>query len=274
MGKLSILRASILILPALVLGGGSGHADTRAAAAPATAAEAPVDPQAKDALTRMSDFFKSLSSFSIREDITREQVINSDLKVEKLSTADVVVRRPTGLKVEVVGDDGKAHSLFYDGKTLSVFMPDHNYYAQAAAPPTLGPAMDMAESQYGIEFPTSDVLRMAAGDDFTKELTAAGFVGKSRVGDTDCDHYAYRSKEVDYQRWIQSGDKPLLRKMVITSKKQPSQPEFTSVLAWDLSPKIDDSTFAFTPPQGATRIAFGTTPKPGVTQPQKVQQGK
>ena len=222
----------------------------------------------------MSDFFKSLPVFSIREDITREQVINSDLKVEKLSTADVVVRRPNGMKAEVVGDDGKAHSIFYDGKTLSIFLPNHNYYSQADAPATLGAAMDMAESQYGIEFPTSDVLRMSAGDDFTKDLTAAGLVGKSRVGDTDCDHYAYRSKEVDYQLWIQSGDKPLLRKIVITSKKMASQPEFTSVLGWDLSPKVDDATFAFTPRQGATRIAFGTTPKSGVTQPQKVQQGK
>lgn len=115
---------------------------------------------------------------------------------------------------------------------------------------------------------------MAGGDDFVKDLTAAGFVGKSRVGDSDCDHYAYRSKDVDYQLWIQSGDKPLLRKIVITSKKVASQPEFISVLAWDLSPKIDDSTFAFVPPQGATRIAFGITPKPGVTQPHKIQQGK
>ncbi len=175
MGKLSILRASILIiLPALVLGG-SGRADTKAAAPPPAAAEPPIDPQAKDALTRMSDFFKSLPVFSVREDIAREQVINSDLKVDKLSTADVMVRRPNGMKIVVVGDDGTAHSIFYDSKMLSVFMPNHNYYAQADAPPTLGAAMDMAESRYGIEFPASDVLRMAAGDDFTKDLTAAGF---------------------------------------------------------------------------------------------------
>lgn len=123
MGKLSILRASILILPALVLGGGSGRADTKATAPPPAAGDSPIDPQAKDALTRMSEFFKSLSAFSIREDITREQVIDGDLKVEKASTADVVARRPNGLKAEVVGDDGKAHSIFYDGKTLSIFMP-------------------------------------------------------------------------------------------------------------------------------------------------------
>jgi hypothetical protein len=276
MRKPSILRASILILPILVVSAGSGRAET--AAAPSPAAKTPaIDPQAKEALTRMGDFFKSLPAFAVHEDITREQVIDSDLKVQKSSSAEVVVRRPNGLKAEVLADDAKAHAMYFDGKKLSVFLPVHNYYAQADAPGTLGPAMDMAESRYGIEFPTSDLLRMASGEDFTRDLTAAGLVGTSRVGDTECDHYAYRNADVDYQLWIQAGDKPLPRKLVITSKKQPAQPEFTAVLTWDLSPKIDDSTFAFNAPQGATRIVFGTAPaqpQKGVTQPQKAPQPK
>jgi hypothetical protein len=99
---------------------------------------------------------------------------------------------------------------------------------------------------------------MTSSDEFTRDLTAAGYVGKSRVGGVDTDHYAYRTGEIDYQVWIQTGDKPLPRKLVITSKKQPAQPEYTAVMTWDLSPKIDDASFAFTPPEGASKIPFAT----------------
>jgi len=58
--------------------------------------------------------------------------------------------------------------------------------------------------------------------------------------------------------WIEKGDRPLPRKMVITTLDEPSQPQHTEVLTWDLSPTIDAATFAFTPPEGAQRIVIAT----------------
>jgi hypothetical protein len=87
----------------------------------------------------------------------------------------------------------------------------------------------------------------------------------------ECDHYAYRSADVDYQVWIASGQ-PLPLKLVITSKKLPAAPEYTAEMTWDLKPKIDDGSFAFTPPEGATKIPFGVPPaeaRKAQPQPQK-----
>ncbi|HXN33875.1 MAG TPA: DUF2092 domain-containing protein [Polyangiaceae bacterium] len=266
MSKWSSGRASVLVFPALVmfpaliLSGGPAHAAGQPAGG-APARESAIDPQAKDALTRMSDAFKSLPAFSVHEDITREQVLNGDLKVQKSSSADVIVRRPDRLKASVVGDDDKKRAIFFDGKTVTLYMPTRNYYARMDAPGTIGAAIDTAESRYGLDFPAPDFLRMASGEDFAKGLTAAGEVGKSRVGNTDCEHYAYRSADVDYQLWVETGDKPPLpRKLVITSKKDPTQPEYTAIVTWDLAPTIDDAAFTFRPPEGATEIAFGTPP--------------
>jgi len=269
MGNWSHVRASILV-PALFLAGSSGssRAATQEASQPAPA----VQPQAKDALTRMGDAFKSLPAFAVHQEITREQVIDGDLKVQKSSTADILVRRPDRLRGDVVGDDDKNHSFFYDGKTLTVYLPTKKYYAQIAAPSTVGATIDMAESNYGIDFPTPDLLRVVSGDDFIEGLTAAGYVGKSRIGDAECDHYAYRKAEVDYQLWIDTGDKPLPRKFVITSKKDPAQPEYTTSMTWNLSPKVDDAFFVFTPPEGATKIPMASVKpekKPQMTQPHK-----
>jgi hypothetical protein len=272
----SHVRAAILILPALALGAASSRAEStqnKSGTGKTPGNEEAVDPQAKDALTRMSEFYQSLPVFSLHEEMTREQVINGDLKVQKHSSADVTVLRPDHLKAVVVADDDRSHSFFFDGRTFTVYMPMQNYYAQLETPGPIAAALDTVESRYGLEFPTPDFLQMTSGDEFTRDLTAAGFVGKSLVDGADSDHYAYRTADVDYQIWIANGDKPLPLKLVVTSKKQPAQPEYTALMTWDLAPKSDDASFAFTPPAGATRIAFGAPPaaqgKKAPPQPQR-----
>ena len=266
MGKWSHVRASILV-PAVFL----ALANPSLAATQKAPEQGPaVEPQAKDAVARMGEAFKSLPAFAVRQEITREQVIDSDLKVQKSSTADILVRRPDRMKAEIVADDDKNHSVFYDGKTLTVYVPGKKYYAETAAPNTLGAMIDKAESDYGIDFPTPDLLRMASEDEFSAGLTAAGDVGQSRVADVECDHYAYRNAEVDFQLWLETGDKPLPRKIVITSKKDPAQPEYTAILTWNLAPKVEDAAFVFTPPEGVTKIPMGAVkPSPAKNQPAK-----
>src|ERR1700722_10704819 len=273
MRRRSNVRAAILILPALSLAAVNSLAakGVPGPAGASVAKEADVDPQALDGLKRMSDFYDALPAFALHEEITREQVINGDLKVQKHSTAEILARRPDHLKAIVVADDDKGHTSYFDGKTFTLYLPAKNHFAQADLPGTTTAALDTVEARYGVEFPTPDFLHAASSEDFTRGLTAAGFVGKSHVGGTECDHYAYRSAEVDYQVWIASGQ-PLPLELVITSKKLPAAPEYTAVMTWDLQPKIDDGSFAFTPPEGATKIPFGVPPAEGKKaqpQPQK-----
>lgn len=249
--------ASLLLLPALLVGPVT-MAATQPSRNPPAAGEPAIQPQARDALVRTGQAVASLSTFSVHEEITRDQVINGDLEVQKSSVADVTVRRPDRLRSDVVSDEAdRSHSTYYDGKTLTIFHPATKYYAQMDAPGTIGATIEKAESQFGIEFPLADLLRMASADELAADLTAAGDVGPSRIAGVDCEHYAYRTKSVDYQLWIENGDRSLPRKVVITSKNEPHQPQFSAVLAWNTSPKIDDGMFVFTPPAGATKIPFG-----------------
>ena len=72
-----------------------------------------------------------------------------------------------------------------------------------------------------------------------------------------CDHIAFRNAEVDWQIWIQQGDKPVPRKFVITSKRMPGSPQFVSVMSnWQTAPVFTDATFSFVPPKGAQKIDF------------------
>jgi hypothetical protein len=273
MRKWNTVRAVILILPALAIGAASARASSRGAKDAKETTEPAVESQAKDALTRMGEYYKSLGAYALHEDITHEQVIDNDLKVQKHSTVDSTVRQPDRLKAVVVADDDKSHTLYFDGKTFTAFFGGKNYYAQMDAPGTTAAALDRAQADYGVELPMANFLDSAAKGELTKELTAAGFVGSSRVGGADADHYAYRTADVDFQVWIASGAKPLPLKVVITSKKMPAQPEHSVVMTWDTAPKIEDALFAFTPPEGATKIPFGTPPGAvGKKTPAKPQQ--
>jgi hypothetical protein len=79
----------------------------------------------------------------------------------------------------------------------------------------------------------------------------------SVVGGVKCHHLAFRGNEVDWQIWIEEGDKPLPKKFIVTSKWMTGAPQFTvTIKSWNLSPKLTDDMFTFVPPKGAQKIDF------------------
>ena len=89
------------------------------------------------------------------------------------------------------------------------------------------------------------------------------YLGVGYVFDTKCHHLAFRQPSVDWQIWIEEGDKPLPRKLVITSKDTPAHPQYTAFLSdWKLSPKIDEAAFTFKAPDGAKKVDFAPATQP------------
>jgi hypothetical protein len=68
---------------------------------------------------------------------------------------------------------------------------------------------------------------------------------------------AGRADTVDYQVWIPEGAQPLPLRMVLTYKNAEGQPQFRAQFSdWNLAPEVQDSQFAFSPPEGARKISF------------------
>ena len=82
----------------------------------------------------------------------------------------------------------------------------------------------------------------------TASITRATRVGAANIEGFVCDHYAFRQKDVDWELWIEQGGRPLPRKMVITTTSEPSKPQHSMVMNWDLGAKFDDELFTFVPP--------------------------
>jgi hypothetical protein len=219
----------------------------------------------------MTDYLNTLQAFTLRAATSKDEIVGNDFKLRKDGDVTLNVRRPDRLRAEVHGDEADK-LLVYDGKSLVVFSQPEKYYATMAAPPTIKETLDVAFKQYGIEFPLTDFLYTATGENLGSGALAAGDIGPSRVAGSDCEHFAFRSPKVDWQIWIEQGDRPLPRKVVLTTRDAPARPQYEAVLTWDVSPHFDDATFTFSPPEGAKPIDFATQraigggPKPAKAQ--------
>src|SRR5262249_33073430 len=159
------------------------------------------------------------------------------------------VRRPDRLRANVHGDR-RDEQLFYDGKTFTIFGERVGYYASFDAPPTLAELKGVLEKR-GIDLPLADLFYWGTDQDKSSEITAATLIGSSNIAGTACNHYAFHQKDVDWELWVEQGQQPLPRKVVITTTSEKTRPQHSMVLTWDLSPQLADDLFAFTPPAQA-----------------------
>jgi hypothetical protein len=223
---------------------------------PGHAQPAGIDPQAEKLLKRMSDYLASRQQFTLKAESTLEVVLTSGQKIQFDSPATLEVSRPNKLRAHRKGDIVN-QEFFYDGKTLTLYNPRENLYATTAAPPTIDETLDFAREKLDIIAPAAELLYKNAAERMLKESSSGFVVGPSVVGGVKCTHLAFRGAEVDWQIWIEDGDKPLPRKFILTSKKVAGEPQFTVLIrSWDVAPKLTNQEFSFTPPKGAKKIEF------------------
>ena len=226
----------------------------------ATASDAAVerDPDAIKALEEMSNYLRTLKAIQVHATTSRDEVLDDGQNVTFSGTLDMIAERPNHLRAEVINDK-QQRMYFDDGKTFSVWARRVNYYATIPAPPTLRELADKLSDEYNLELPMADLFYW--GDSKTTgDIVGAIDLGAAQVDGTTCEHYAFRQKGADWQVWIQQGNYPLPRKLVITTTTDPARPRFTSVMTWNLAPSFDEAAFTFEPPKDAKKITFGRTP--------------
>jgi hypothetical protein len=239
----------VAVVAAMTLaGGGVAAAKERAAKGERRGM---VDPAAVGALEEMGKYLRGLKVFEVRAEVTDEDVMTDGQKIQRSATVELLASRPNRLRAEVESD--RHQRLFlYDGKTMTLVAERLGYYASVPAPRTIRELADRLEERHGFSLPLSDLFRW--GEAQAASLTSAIDVGPSVVDGTTCEHYAFAQKDVDWQVWIQKGDFPLPRKLVITTKSDPARPTHTAVYTWNLAPSFNEAAFSYEPPRGAQRI--------------------
>jgi hypothetical protein len=221
---------------------------------------APIEPEAMAALTNMGGYLRSLKSFQVEAVTSTEDVLEDGQKVQFAGVTKVLARMPDRLFV-TVDSDRHNREFFYDGKSFTLLAKRANVYATVAAPPTIGALADALEDQYGIALPLEDLFRWGGPQSKDDAITSAMFIGPSAIGGVTCGHYAFRQDGLDWQVWIQLGDYPLPRKLVLTTMTDEARPEYIAAFNWNLAPSFDDTAFTFVPPEGVGRVVLSSVRK-------------
>lgn len=231
----------------------AGKAGAEKQAAPAQQ-QSQVDPEALQALGRMSAYMRTLQNVEIHARTTMEDVLlETGQKVQFGGEATYRIRRPNAFFLES-NTDRRHRQFFYDGTTFTIFSPRMHVYAQRPAPSTIHEMVDRMENQYGMNVPLSDLFYWGTNEDDTRDVQIATHVGFARINGQVTDQYAFRKGQVDAQIWIARGDRPLPLKIIITTLSQPEQPQYTAELTWNTNPRFSAQTFAFRPPSDAHEI--------------------
>ena len=249
-----------LATPILVLSAGLAWAPAHAADAPAAPA-ADVDPKVVAALNTMGKHLRDLKSFTVHADTTIDEVTDDGRKMQFGGTVEYKVRRPDHMRAEI-DSDRQQRTLYYDGKTLTQYAPRMGYYAIVDAPPTLHELGDVLREKFQISLPLSDLFRWGTDKNDGSGLTAAEFVGPSKINNVDCGHFAFRQPDVDWQLWI-ARDTYLPCKLVITTTDEPTQPQYVALFTWHTNVSFDDKTFVFDRPKTAHKIEIAAADPSG-----------
>lgn len=213
-----------------------------------------IDPDASRVLRSMSSYLGHLAAWSADFDIDTEVVDFQGQKLQYSSSGTTIVQRPNHLYV--TRKNGRIDgSVYYDGKTLTVYGKVGNAYKQVALAGTIDQALDAIRQKLSLDAGAADLLYADPESGLLTNVQSGSDYGPAVVNGVACEYLAFRAKEVDWQLWVATGDRPLPLKYVITTKWVTGAPQYAVRLRnWSVNPNIDGGRFVFTPPRGAKRV--------------------
>ncbi len=219
-----------------------------------TQPSADVDPQADQVLKAMSNLLGKTKSFSFRAVGYMDEVAETGQLVQISRESDVSVTRPGKLLVETEGDD-VSRSAWYDRGKLTVLDNEQNEYAVIGVPNTIEAMLDFIIDEYGLTLPLADLLFSNPYKTLTSNVQVGSYMGLVKVGDYSCHHLLFEQELIDWQIWIDAGQTPVPRKIVITYKQEPGQPGYSVTMEkWDFRPSFAKDLFKPDTPANAKQV--------------------
>ena len=213
-----------------------------------------IQPRADELLRQTCALLAATPRFAFEAEETFDEVFERAPRLQLTNVRRVLVEKPGRLAAEAAGDT-LYRAAWFDGRRLSVLNREENVYTTLDQPPTLDAALDQLASKYGVEVPLSDFVYSDPYAVLSEGALYGEYLGIHQAAGVDCHHLAFTQASIDWQMWIDAGEKPLPRKLVISYREEPGVPQYFAVIRkWDLEPVIPEGAFRFEPPKGAKRV--------------------
>jgi len=235
--------------------------------------EAPrIDPKADEVVREVGEFYAGLES--LRVGVTTVVRVEAEgVRTEMTSTQSVAMRRPDRLAIRLTKGMMGA-TVVCDGKVLYRYQPLMRKYTATAAPKNLDELLGGPDPAGGALIMAAPSMQFAAGllvsdpyEVMMAGVTDGEYVGIQRIEGAECHHLVFHQEDLDWEIWVQTGEEPLVRRIVPDLTKvlaqvstlAPEAGQFTmetivSFDHWQVNPDLPDEAFAFRPPAGARRV--------------------
>ena len=222
-----------------------------------------VEARAEQELKKMGEFLAKLPHFALEAEETFDEVPDGQLRRQLTNVRRVAVERPNHLAADATGDT-LSRASWYDGRTVTVLDKEHNAYATIEAPGTIDATFDRLTEEYGVVLPLTDLLYSDPYAVLMEGVTYGRYQGMHQAAGVPCHHLAFSQDTIEWQIWIDAGDRPLPRKLVISYVNEPGEPQYSAVIRrWNLEAKVPEGLFTFEAPEGAQKIDAKAMKRPG-----------
>lgn len=213
-----------------------------------------IDPEADKILKSMFDYIGGLSSFRIKADVDNEIIDLEGQKLQLSSDATIIIKRPRNIYMHRHGAYAEVEFLF-DGEVLTLYNKDKNAYLQINNPGNIDTALNILETEIGLDAPGVDILLENSFSSLISGIKSSAYLGTVYVNGVECHYLAFRSAKVDWQLWVQTGKKPLPMKYIITTKWVTGAPQYSiRFREWKAAQQIDEEQFSFSVPKGSNKL--------------------
>jgi len=230
-----------------------------------------IDPKADKVIRELSQHLRAAKSF--RFDVTSSTTMEAQgVKQQFSATYAVSLRRPNKLAI-ALKKGLMGITIVCDGKNTYTYMPMLKEYKVSPAPEDLddfvaegmGGALGMG---MGSMVFVSALLRTDPYAVIMDGVSEGKYLGQQEIDGAKHHHVKFSQDELDWEMWVATGQKPLLKKIVPDMSKTfakladtlPAQlkdlkMQMTIVFDnWALDVNIPEDAFTFQPPPGARKV--------------------
>ena len=212
-----------------------------------------IEPEAARILKEMSTYLGGKKQFTFKANVSFEEILVDGQALLYDATVHAAVKRPNRLYAEYT-DDEVDKRLWYDGKKVTMVNTKKKVYTDVKVPGTIDEALDHLMATYDMSLPLAELVYSNVYNATTVDVTKGVYEGIHTIQGTKCHHLAFSQQLIDWQIWIDTGGRPVPRRIVIIYKAEPGAPRYTATLSqWDFLPKFRNR-FVPNIPKGTDRI--------------------
>jgi hypothetical protein len=202
----------------------------------------------------MSGYMAAQNTLSFGYDTNLEVVTKDHQKLLLASSGTIGLSRPDKIRVTRSGGFANVEMIF-DGKMLVMISKDANEYSQVEAPGSVDHLVDELRDKFHKPMPGADLLLANVYDTLMADVTDVKDLGSGVIGGVECDHLAFRNKDVNWQIWIAQGASPYPCRYVITARDVDQGPQYSVQISdWKSVTDVAADDFGFTNASGAKQV--------------------